>query len=452
MRRKIMILLFGAGLLFFMPGYLKAQLGEQPERVSDQIEQEEILAGRARRLVRYMVGSENVDVMVSLEIKKRTKSVKVGGKVDIIRIPGFEIVKANVIVFLDEKIVDDSKVSKIKDILPRYLHLMEAEVDVRGAKFKEKLGKVTLPDLIKLPYVYGTVGVLLVLILFLILMRSSFSFNTNLRRFINSARDFVEKFGKVSSPAATSLFTAGVGATSGPTGLSAETAGELKKKGEEKPFSYIVEGDLDKITYILKNLNNPDIAAMVINYISPVLGHKLLFGFEDKFRDKVISILSERKVLDADDVKTAEVRIKNNLKFFFDGTGRMKQMLDYTDEKQRRAVIDTVNKKDEKLAWAISEFAVTLDDIINLPPKMLTQLFRKLNIDELTDFLASLDEETRKKILSAYPEVMADTLKERIEYTAVLSKKAQEKLKVKLISIARKLDSEGVIDIKEGRE
>jgi len=441
-KRLIAVLLFFA----LMPRAYAANAAGQ-ERVSDQIEQEEILASRARRIVRYMAGSEDVDVMVSLEIRKRTRAVEIGGRTDIIRIPGFEIVKADVIVFIDSSIkMDESLNKEIMEILPKYLHLKSMEVDIRQVKLKSDKGRVTLGRLFSFPYVYGTTGIGLMLIIFLIAGGFGQTLNNNMAGFLTAAQNFVDSFRKSSMG-----FGAGgnnavmPGAVSAAEVSGAKQAGE--KNGTEKPFSFITEDDIDNLLLLFQKEKNPQLIAVVLNYVEASLGSKIFAFLDRKIQEQIISYLSEAKELDMEKVLSMHSKVKDGLAYLLGGESKIRQLIDYSGEDQKKNILEIIGEGDKSLAEKIGKSLITFENILALPAKDMLKVFGPLKQDEFIGLLVSLDENIRDRILAAYPEIAANSLKEMMEYASPLTRKVLEQVKVTVVNLARRLDYEGVIEL-----
>jgi len=236
-----------------------------------------------------------------------------------------------------------------------------------------------------------------------------------------------------------------------PGGISAAETRDAtrsdEKSGENKPFSFIKEDDIDNLLLLFKKQKNAQLIAVVLNYVEASLGSKIFASLDRNVREEVISYLSEAKELDVEKVLSMHSKIKDGLAYLLGGESKIRQLLDYSGEEQKKDIMEIIENGDKDLAEKIEKSLITFENIIALPAKDLIKIFRPLKQDEFIGLLVSLDKNVSGHILSAYPEIAANSLREMMEYASPLNRKVFEQVKVAVVNIARRLDYDGVIEI-----
>ncbi len=133
-----------------------------------------------------------------------------------------------------------------------------------------------------------------------------------------------------------------------PAILDKEPAPLAGAKDEAVPFSFIRERDIPCLAFLLKDKTAQDIA-IVINYLDPAIGMRLLELFPKDKQVEVALILGQEEI-NMEKVHALEEMVKSRLTYVVGGENKLITLLDMTNEDVRDKIVKTLETRDAQTA------------------------------------------------------------------------------------------------------
>lgn len=102
------------------------------------------------------------------------------------------------------------------------------------------------------------------------------------------------------------------------------------------------------------------------------------------------------------------------------------KMLAGLSKSARDKVLETISKKDPKMAYAISKSMYTFDDLVNLTPLMVVELMRSIKVKDMGLALRIASPELKNLILINSPRLLRSEMEEVLLGPPQLTSKVEE--------------------------
>jgi len=231
-----------------------------------------------------------------------------------------------------------------------------------------------------------------------------------------------------------------------PAASSTEPAVLAGAKDEAVPFCFIRERDIPSLAFLLKDKAAQDIA-IVINYIDPAIGMRLLELFPKEKQVEVALILGHEE-LNSEKVHALEEMIKGRLTYVVGGENKLLALLDMTSEDVRDKIVTALETRDAQTATRLKSRIKSLESIIReLPAPGIQTLYRNIDAKLLAQILKAEPDDIRQKVVSSLSAGAAERFKEEMELSRPLSGVRLRKEKQNLMVLVRRLISEGLVEV-----
>lgn len=247
---------------------------------------------------------------------------------------------------------------------------------------------------------------------------------------------------------AAAIFNARAADAFGGAAIPASAPLSLEHKGAEgekpAPFSFINEGNVANLVYLFQN-EDPERIAMVVSYLSPALGSRVISDLPAAVQSQVALHLSTPKQLVAEEVRETESQIQQSIDYLIGGKERFLAIFDKADKKTRDMILLTLGRANPALAADLRRSVFEFEDMALLDPTSLRAVFREITLPSLAIALKGMGEELRKKVLGTLPEGTALMLQQEMDMNPMVSPMRCEEEQRRIIEAVRRLEKDGRI-------
>ena len=217
-------------------------------------------------------------------------------------------------------------------------------------------------------------------------------------------------------------------------------------KDEAVPFSFIQERNIPSLAFLLKDKAAQDIA-IVINYIDPAIGMRLLELFPKEKQVEVALILGHEDI-NSEKVHVLEEMIKSRLTYVVGGENKLLALLDMTTEDVRDKIVTALETRDAQTATRLKSRIKSLESIIReLPAPGIQTLYRNIDTKLFAQILKAEPDDVRQKVVSSLSAGAAERFKEEMDLSRPLSGVRLRREKQNLMVLVRRLISEGLVEV-----
>ena len=234
-----------------------------------------------------------------------------------------------------------------------------------------------------------------------------------------------------------------------------ENSESEKKKQEEEdlkaPFNFISQQNLSHLIYIVQKESVENIC-MIIAYLPPDFARQVLASLPTDRRIEVTSSFAQSKEIYPEQLSKLNREIKSKIDFVLDGTERLSAILDQSDKTTRNEILEFLGRKDPELADRIRQSLFTFEDIVVLNNEDLQRVLREINLATLGEALRDVSVDLREKVYGKISEGASSMIRQEIELGRPVPQKKIEDAQRQIISVVKKLEKEGQIEIKKSEK
>jgi flagellar motor switch protein FliG len=207
--------------------------------------------------------------------------------------------------------------------------------------------------------------------------------------------------------------------------------------GERPQTKAMVLGNLDskRASALLMSLE-PEVRADCVRRLAS------LGQYSPEVAAKVSSVLNRKLRSVGDQSKQAE-----------SGTSNVAEMMNRLDAGSAREILESIERDEPTLAINIRDLMFRFDDFLEVPEQQLRELMNSIDKKTLMVALKGASEDLRSHFYRTMSSRAVEMLKEDSEMMGPVRGKEVSKAQSEIVSIARKLESEGKIVLKaEGED
>lgn len=390
-----------------------------------------------------------------------------GGKKieDIITLPAKFIKSIKVSLILDKSIPDET-VATVENILNDILDLNPAKGDRLIIKRVDFAGR----SLDILGWFFNPYFYVIVLVLITLTILTLFLFGP-LKKFLFATLQTLKDLKGIKSETEYSggaAVAGGVGASMGGEGeieieeeegiektVEGETIeGELaegeEKKEEEfekmtyKPLNFLENKDLKKLAYLL-NFEKPEVIALLIDYLEPGKGAKVLTALPIEKRTLVAKSIVKIQRSSKEILVHIDEFLSKKIDYVSGGADKLVGFIEMMNEEDRDTLMDSLSTEDPEFADKVREQMFSFADIINLDDGAIQMLIQEMETRDLGISLKNVSEDIKEKFVSNMSEGAAALLKEEIEFGRKVTDSQIKTKQMDIIARIKRMESEGLI-------
>jgi len=212
----------------------------------------------------------------------------------------------------------------------------------------------------------------------------------------------------------------------------------------QEPFSFVNEGNLSALLYILRGESAQNIAA-IVNYLSPALASKTIAGLPAEKQSEIGTVLARVVELDPSDLDGFEAKVRKRIAYLSGGAEKLTNILDFADDKTREAVLGSVKASNPEAAEQVRKALISLEALADMDGSGIATLVKAASPAVFALVLKSRGAEFTEKVLTKLPAGAAARLRQEIDMGRDFNPARLETETRRLLDIIRKLEARGLI-------
>jgi flagellar motor switch protein FliG len=440
--------------------------------IESKIALESSMENRLRQVLTEITGTEKIIVIVNVQLAaEKTETTESKKKDDDFILPGVPIKDAInekqvgdavmaalgedtrtligklTVTIIFDKAVPASVVTIAKDVAGGLLGIDPARGDqliVKQMPFQKNpfyWGMLMVP-----PNIYWVIMILascaFALSLILFLFGPFRGFTTEFVRSMIAAGAALKESGRSGGDEAVFGGEAGAAALAAPEISSAKMETQF---GQEMPFSFINENNVNALLYLIRNDVSANIAS-IVNYLPPVLGSKVLAGLPVEKQKEIGSLLTIVKELDPSEIDSLEAKLKKRIGYLSGGAEKLVSLLDYADERTKGAILGSVKSVSSQVSEQVQKALISLDVLAYIDAASLSIVIKAVTPVVFGQVIKALNADLRDKMLGVLPAGAAARIRQEMEMGKAFNPARLEIEKKRIVDVIRKLEARGMIN------
>ena len=199
----------------------------------------------------------------------------------------------------------------------------------------------------------------------------------------------------------------------------------------------------------------PQTIALVLAYLDAKSASAVLMHLPETLRTEAVKRLALLRNFSPEMAQKVTVVLHKRLQSLgeqsrrvFAGFKSAADVMNRLDPEMMKAVLESIESEDAKLALNIRNLMFTYDDLLTLPESSIRELVGRLDKKVLALALKGSSEEMRNHLMKAISARAYEMLKEDMEVMGPVRSREVNKAKEEAVAVARQLEAEGTILLK----
>ncbi len=231
-----------------------------------------------------------------------------------------------------------------------------------------------------------------------------------------------------------------------------------KQTRDAEPFRSLMSLDAKQVATLLRG-EHPQVLAIVIAYLDPLVASELLKGLPEDLRYEVIKRISSTEEMPADHIRQVdemlEVRAYALGSRQSDSTGDSRyktvaQMLNVSEPSLTKSILDRLNRESPDIASQIQSLMFVFEDLLKIGDKDMQKVLAEIDKADLALALKAAPPELSQKLLGNLSARARDNITEEIETLGPRLLSDVEEAQKRILQQVRQLADKGEIRIQRG--
>jgi flagellar motor switch protein FliG len=204
---------------------------------------------------------------------------------------------------------------------------------------------------------------------------------------------------------------------------------------------------------------HPQTIALIMAHLDPRQASALLMKLTEETRAAAVKRLAELRQFSPEMAQKVSVVLHKRLQALGEQSRRayagfkgVADLLNRMDPASGKVILEIIERDDAKLAMSIRNLMFTFDDLLGVPEVGVRELLAQLDKKTLAQALKGASTQLRDHLFKSMSSRAVDMLKEDIESLGPLRSREVLKAQQECVSVARKLESQGKIQLKQENE
>jgi flagellar motor switch protein FliG len=127
-------------------------------------------------------------------------------------------------------------------------------------------------------------------------------------------------------------------------------------------------------------------------------------------------------------------------------------LLNALDKNASKEILSAIEERNPDLGASIRKKMFTFEDLSHIDLSGLQKIMREVDIRDLAVALKTASEQLRKTLLGAISKRAAETVLEEMGFLGAIKLKEIEAAQMRIIDVVRRLETEGEIELNNGKE
>jgi flagellar motor switch protein FliG len=204
---------------------------------------------------------------------------------------------------------------------------------------------------------------------------------------------------------------------------------------------------------------HPQTIALIVAHLDPNQASALLMKMPEETRAAAIKRLAELRHFSPEMAQKVSVVLHRRLQAIGEQSRRayagfkgVADLLNHMDPASGKVILELIERDDAKLAMSIRNLMFTFDDLLGVPEAGIRELLAQLEKKTLAQALKGASSQLRDYLFKSMSSRAVDMLKEDMESLGPVRAKDVTKAQQECVAVARKLESQGKIQLKQENE
>ncbi len=204
---------------------------------------------------------------------------------------------------------------------------------------------------------------------------------------------------------------------------------------------------------------HPQTIALIMAHLDPKQASALLMKLTEETRAAAVKRLAELRHFSPEMAQKVSVVLHRRLQALGEQSRRayagfkgVADLLNRMDPASGKVILELIERDDAKLAMSIRNLMFTFDDLLGVPEVGIRELLAQLDKKTLAQALKGASNQLRDHLFKSMSSRAVDMLKEDMESLGPVRAKDVTKAQQECVAVARKLESQGKIQLKQENE
>ncbi len=237
-----------------------------------------------------------------------------------------------------------------------------------------------------------------------------------------------------------------------------EIIGRVEAATEVSAFYLLQTVDDKQLLSFLRN-EHPQTAALILANLKPSQAASILSDMPPDLQAEIAYRLGSMEKTSPELIKEIEDILRDQMGTVFGGnlstTGGAEKVAEILNNSSRSAeknILDTLKKRDPKLAEEVMSLMFLFEDIVKLPDHAVQLILKDVDSKTLALALKAASNELKEKIFRNMSERAAEMLRDELEYLGPVRVRDVENAQKMVLDVVRQLEEQGDIVISRGEE
>ncbi|MGL5311695.1 MAG: flagellar motor switch protein FliG [Peptostreptococcaceae bacterium] len=225
-----------------------------------------------------------------------------------------------------------------------------------------------------------------------------------------------------------------------------------------KIFTSARKADANQILNCIQDESSQTVA-IILAHIQPEKSAQILCKLNNEFQQDVAFKLANISSISPAVIKVVDVALERKLlslenKEIDNSTGvdSLVGILSKVDRKTEKNIINFLEVRNNSIAQQVKNNMFVFEDIAKLEPRMVQRILREVNVRDIAIALKNSTEDVAGIIFNNQSQRASQALKEEIDLLGPVKVSQIEEAQHNIVSIIRRLELEGTIEIVRGNE
>jgi flagellar motor switch protein FliG len=204
---------------------------------------------------------------------------------------------------------------------------------------------------------------------------------------------------------------------------------------------------------------HPQTIALIMAHLDPKQASALLMKLSEETRAAAVKRLAELRQFSPEMAQKVSVVLHKRLQALGEQSRRayagfkgVADLLNRMDPSAGKVILELIERDDARLALGIRNLMFTFDDLLGVPEAGIRELLAQLDKKTLAQALKGASPQLRDHLFKSMSSRAVDMLKEDMETLGPLRSRDVTKAQQECVSVARKLESQGKLQLKQETE
>jgi flagellar motor switch protein FliG len=216
-------------------------------------------------------------------------------------------------------------------------------------------------------------------------------------------------------------------------------------------FTALEKADPQQLSKFIQ-AEHPQTIAIILAHLKPIQAADLLNSLPEDLRVEVVTRMASLEEISPDAITRISQVIEQRLKALggaaheaYGGVRAVAELLNRIDRGVSQPVLEAIEAQSPDLAVSIRNLMFVFDDLLHVEDSALREIIQRADKKVLTIALKGTSEDIRGRFFQNMSKRAADMIREEMDLLGAIRLREVEKNQQEIVSIARKLEEEGLL-------